>query len=246
MSLFASGTGKGVKFSQVGARITGKIAQLPFEKQATKFGSQEPDFWPNGDPKMQVVVPLTDTDAMPEDANDDGDRTLYVSSTSMKKAIFAAISAAGASDVQIGGILTVIYTGDDPNSQNPANPKKLYSAQYSAPASGLAAPAPAAPAAAPAPAAPVYQQPAAVPAAPVQQVAQPMPAAVPQQAVVPAAPTPAPAPVVGQSNAALAGVTQEQHDKVKQLLALSIPPEQAAAAVGITVDQVATIAGLPF
>ncbi len=234
MSLFATSTGKGVKFNEIGARITGKIAQLPFEKQATKFGSQEPDTWPNGDPKMQVVVPLTDTNAPREDANDDGDRTLYVSSTAMKKAIFAAISASGAQDVQIGGTLTVQYTGNDPASQNPANPKKLYQAQYSPPATGLAQPA-AAPAAAPAPAPQQYQQPA--PAAPAYT--QP-PAAAPQ-----AAPAPAPAPDAFAPSLP-AGVSQEQYDKTKQLLAIGTDPAIITTALSLTPEQVQHIAAGTF
>ncbi|SDQ05011.1 hypothetical protein [Leucobacter chromiiresistens] len=218
MSLFATSTGKGVKFNEIGARITGKIAQLPFEKQATKFGSQEPDYWPNGDPKMQVVVPLTETNAPREDGNDDGDRTLYVSSTAMKKAIFAAISAAGAQDVQVGGTLTVQYTGNDPASQNPANPKKLYQAQYSPPATGLAQPAaaPAAPQAAPAP--------------------QGAPAPAPQAAPAPAAFAPS-LPV---------GVTQEQYDKAKQLLAIGSESALIQTALGLTAEQVQHIAAGTF
>ena len=244
MSLFTTSTGKGVKFPQPGATITGKIAQAPFEKQATKFGSQEPDYWPNGDPKMQIVVPLTDTNAAPESGDDDGDRTLYVSSGSMKKAISDAMHAAGVPDVAVGGILTVTYVTDDPASKNPANPKKLYSAQYTPPASGLAQPAPAQGYAAPAPAAPAYPA-AAAATAPAAAPGYQQPAPAPAPAAAPAV-APAPAPAAAP-DATFLGITQEQHDKTKQLLALgALPPEQIAAALGITVDQVNTIAGQPF
>lgn len=229
MSLFNSGGGKAAKFPQIGATITGKIAQMPFEKQATEFGTNRPATWPNGDPKLDVVVPLTETNAPREDGNDDGDRTIYVSSGKMKRAIANAIQAAGADDVAVGGLLTVTYVADDPNSKNPANPAKLYEASYTPPASGLAAP----PAAAQA-----LQQ--VAPQQPVQQPAQPAaaaPQAVPQPQAAPAA--------VSQHE--LAGVSAEVYAQAKQLLALNtLSREQAAAALGITPEQIDTIAGTPF
>lgn len=242
MSLFNTSTGKGAKFPQPGATVTGKIAQMPFEKQATKFGTNEPDFWPNGDPKNQVVVPLTETNAIREDGNDDGDRTLYVSSSSMKSAISQAIQASGQQDVAIGGTLTVTYVGDDPNSKNPANPKKLYQAQYTPPVSGFAQPAAmpspqpaAAPAQAPQQA---YVQQAAVSAQPVP-VAQPAPA--PAAAAVPAAPQAAPG-----FNALPAGVTQDQADKAKQLLAIGTDMGVITTVLGLTADQVTHVANGTF
>ncbi|MGK9225326.1 hypothetical protein, partial [Microbacterium sp. SA156] len=150
MSLFDSSS-KGVKFDVVGASITGTVKSAPRERQQTKFGTQEPDFWPNGDPKMQILIDLQ-TDRR-DDANDDGERTLYVASKNMKRAIGDAIRASGANDVLPGGVLSVTYTGNDPQSKNPANPAKLYTAQYTPPTSPLAQPAPAAAAPAPAPAA---------------------------------------------------------------------------------------------
>ncbi|QZY52902.1 hypothetical protein [Leucobacter tenebrionis] len=210
MSLFAPSGGRAAKFLQVGTTVTGKIAQMPFEKQATKFGSQDLDFWPNGDPKMDIVVPLEDTNVPHEDANDDGARTIYVSSKNMRTAIAQAIQAAGQQDVAIGGLLTVTYVGNDPNSKNPANPAKLYQAQYTPPASGLAASAPAAAQQAPAP-----QQP--------------------------------PAPQADGFNALPAGVTQEQADKAKQLLAIgALDHAQIGAALGITAEQVGHIAAGTF
>lgn len=157
MSLFDSSS-KGVKFDVVGATITGTVKAPPRERQQTKFGTQEPDFWPNGDPKMQILVDLQTT--LQEDGNDDGERTLYVASKNMKTAISQAIRAANAADILPGGTLTITYIGNNPASKNPANPAKLYQAQYSAPAGAFATPAPAVatPAAVPstpAPAAPV-------------------------------------------------------------------------------------------
>lgn len=138
MSLFDSNN-KGVKFTTIGDQITGTIAGDPYERQQTKFGTQDPDFWPNGDPKMQVLVPLQTQ--LREDSNDDGERTLYVASKNLKNAIGDAIRTAGVGDVARGGVLTIKYIGNDPASKNPANPAKQYAATYTPPATGLAAPA---------------------------------------------------------------------------------------------------------
>lgn len=173
MSLFDS-SNKGVKFTNVGDEITGTIAGAPYERQQTKFGTQEPDFWPDGTPKMQILVPLQT--ALREDPNDNGERTLYVASKNMKSAIGQAIRAAGASDITPGGTLTVKYVGNDPASKNPANPAKLYQATYTPGASPLAA----APQTAQAPVATTAA--AAVPATPqpVQQAAPAAPAGLTQ------------------------------------------------------------------
>lgn len=160
MSLFESSS-KGVKFETIGAKITGTVKSAPRERQQTKYGTQEPDFWPNGDPKMQILVDLQTTERA--DANDDGERTLYVASKNLKNAIGAAIRESGAPDLAPGGVLTVSYVGNDPASKNPANPAKMYAAHYTAPTSAFVAPTAAAPAApAPVPSAP---QPVAAPAA---------------------------------------------------------------------------------
>lgn len=216
MSLFDSGS-KGVKFANVGDTITGTISGAPTERQQTKFGSQEPDFWPNGDPKMQIVVPLQ-TD-LREDPQDDGARTLYVASKNMKRAIADAMRAAGANDVVKGGVLSVTFTGFDPNSKNPQNPAKLYQAQYTPPAVTS----------------PFNSTPAAE---------QQWPQATPQQAPTPAAtqPTttaaPAPQPVASAPAAAL---TDEQAAKVVQLRAAGIDDQTIATAVGVSIEAIATI-----
>lgn len=214
MSLFDTSGGKAVKFEQPGATITGTVKTAPYEKQQTKYGTSEPDYWPNGDPKMQVLVHLATDQRV--DADDDGDRTLYVSSSRMKRAIGEAMRNAGAKDIEVGGSLTVTYTGPDPASKNPANPAKLYTASYMPPASPLAqqATAPAQPAA-PAPQ-PVAQQEPINPWNPPQPPAQAAPAA-PQQA------------------------SGNYYDKVKQLINMAMTDDQIHAATSVPIEQIAAI-----
>lgn len=241
MSLFDSSS-KGVKFDVVGATISGTVKSAPRERQQTKFGSQEPDFWPNGDPKMQILVDLqTDQRA---DMSDDGARTLYVASGNMKRAISEAIRAANSSDIEPGGTLTVQYVGNDPASKNPANPAKMYAAQYTAPTSAFAQqPAAAAPA----------QQPVAAPQAPAQQfVPEPAPAApvAPQQFAQPQAvqqpQAPGQQPFQPQGATHAGGLNDQQVAQLQQLRGAGIPDAQIATALGLALEQISTYDSTPF
>lgn len=165
------------KFTNPGDTHTGTITEVSDARQASEFGSNEPAFWDREKtrPKMQVAVTLDTAERDPQDANDTGKRTLWVvedgRSGSILSAIRQAVHQAGAGTIDIGGQLTVAFSGFDPNSKNPANPRKIYAASYvpPAPAGGMftnqapaqpAAPAPAAPAPAP------VAQPVAAPATP--------------------------------------------------------------------------------
>jgi hypothetical protein len=254
MSLFDISGGKSATFNTIGETVTGTITRAPSERQATKYKTTDLDFWPSGDAKMQIQVPLQTTSRV--DPDDDGVRTLYVTKSkgdARFRAIAEAIAAAGAEDLAVGGILTVTYIGNDPASQNPANPKKLYTATYAPPASGFAQAAPAAASA------PVQQQaPAGFPSqaipqqAPQQPVQAPFvpqtppPAGIwpdtvqqqyaqqaPQQPAAPAAP-PAPA---GRPS----GLPGELVEKVRALIGMQIPDEGIASATGITVEQIASV-----
>jgi hypothetical protein len=234
MSLFDSSS-KGLKFDQIGVSHSGTVKSAPRERQQTKFGSQEPDFWPNGDPKMQILVELQTTQR--EDPNDDGTRTLYVASKNMKRAISDAIRAAGASDIMPGGVLTVQYVSNDPASANPANPAKLYQAQYTPPTSGFGQqPAPTAPQQAfvsqAQGASAFVPTTAGVQSQPVQQ----QPAAQPAQAPF-AAPAPQPHP---------SGLTADQIGKLGQLRAAQIPEDTIATAINATPQQIAAYDNTPF
>lgn len=70
--------------------------------------------------------------ADPDDANDDGRRTLYAGGK-MLKAIRDALQVAKA-QLEEGGTLAVQYTGDGTATRPGANPPKLYVAQYQPPA----------------------------------------------------------------------------------------------------------------
>lgn len=168
------------KFTTPGDTHTGTITEVSDARQATEYGSNELAYWDKERtrPKMQVAVTLDTAERDPQDANDTGKRTLWVvedgRSGSILSAIRQAVHQAGAGTIDIGGQLTVTFSGFDPNSKNPANPRKVYTAAYvpPAPAGGMftnqapAQPAAAAPVAQPAPAAAPAAQPVAAPATP--------------------------------------------------------------------------------
>lgn len=221
------------KFTNPGDTHTGTITEVSDARQASEFGSNEPAYWDREKtrPKMQVAVTLDTAERDPQDANDTGKRTLWVvedgRSGSILSAIRQAVHQVGAGTIDIGGQLTVTFSGFDPNSKNPANPRKIYSASYvpPAPAGGMFTnQAPAQPAA-PAPA-PVAQ--------PVAAPAQPAPAAAPAQPVAPATPAPVPAvpDAVRQAVTALIGTGQSDEQIAATLAGTGLP---------VTAETVATI-----
>lgn len=220
------------KFTNPGDTHTGTVTEVSDARQATEYGSNELAYWDKERtrPKMQVAVTLDTAERDPQDANDTGKRTLWVvedgRSGSILSAIRQAVHQAGAGTIDIGGQLTVAFSGFDPNSKNPANPRKIYSASYvpPAPAGGMF----------------TNQAPAAAPAAPAQPVApaaQPAAPAPAQPVPAPAAPaTPAPVPAVPdairQAVTALIGTGQTDEQIAATLAGTGLP---------VTAETVATI-----
>ncbi len=227
------------KFTNPGDTHTGTITEVSDARQATEYGSNELAYWDKERtrPKMQVAVTLDTTERDPQDANDTGKRTLWVvedgRSGSILSAIRQAVHQAGAGTIDIGGQLTVAFSGFDPNSKNPANPRKIYSASYvpPAPAGGMftnQAPAQPAPAPVAQPVAPAAQ-PAPAPAVPAQPVAAPA-----QPVAAPATPAPVPAvpDAVRQAVTALIGTGQDDATIAATLAGTGLP---------VTTETVATI-----
>lgn len=224
------------KFTNPGDTHTGTITEVSDARQATEFGSNEPAFWDREKtrPKMQVAITLDTTERDPQDANDTGKRTLWVvedgRSGSILSAIRQAVAQVNAGTIDIGGQLTVAFSGFDPNSKNPANPRKVYTASYvpPAPAGGMFTnQEPAQPAAAPV---------APAPAAPVAPVAQPAaaPAPVAQPVAAPATPAPVPAVPEAVRNAVTALIATGQTDE-------QIAATLAGTGLPVTAETVAAV-----
>jgi|SRR5215469_7507154 len=116
------------KFPSLGTEYEGEIVEPPVSRQAKKFNSSELDYWPSGDPVMTTKIVLK---------LDSDDSTVAVyAQKELAKAVTKALVEAEAADVEMGGRLKVKYSANDPESKNPAQPRKLYEAKYTPPEGG--------------------------------------------------------------------------------------------------------------
>jgi len=135
--ILMGGGSPALKFDQVGTIHTGTVVAEPTAVQQKDFRTQQPETWPDGAPKMQVLVQISTDLRDPEKPEDDGTRTLYIKGKELTNAIRAAVRASGANGIHTGGTLTVQYVGDG-QAQNGLNAPKLYAAQYQVPAVSFA------------------------------------------------------------------------------------------------------------
>lgn len=128
------------KDKPVGTVITGLVIDSPKLVQSRDFETGEPAVWPDGNPKMTVVVDLL---------VDGEEMSLWAAKPSAMFAALAEAQKTAGSRIGVGGTLAVKFTGEKPNEKNPRlNAQKLYAAKYTAPDPfGAAEPAAAAPAA---------------------------------------------------------------------------------------------------
>lgn len=139
------------KFPEIGTTVTGRIAREPEVQQQRDYATGELKFWDDGKPMQQLQVVLATDERDPEVADDNGERALYIKGN-LLKAVREAVRKAGAKGLDVGGTLTVTYSGDGEVSKRGFNPPKLYTAVYAPPAKQadeFVSGAPAAPAATP-------------------------------------------------------------------------------------------------
>ena len=128
--LLMSGGIKSAKFDTLGDTVMGTLVDEPKAIQMTKYQSDELDFWPSGDPKMQIVVTIQTDLRDPADAFDEGKRRLHIPPRMMPP-VREAVQRAGAKGLAIGGRIAVRWiTGTGKGEGNP----KVYAAEYQAPA----------------------------------------------------------------------------------------------------------------
>jgi hypothetical protein len=124
------GGGKSATF-EVGDVHRGKILSKKLTNQ-TDFKTKEILYWPNGDPRKQLVVALATDERDEDDEMDEGVRNLYIR-FKMKDAVQAAVKAAGAKTLEIGGTLAVKCVGKEKPRTRGEQGAKLYKAKYTAP-----------------------------------------------------------------------------------------------------------------
>ena len=127
--LMGGGT-KSAKFEKVGTVVKGTIVAKPELQQQRDPKDGKPQTWDDGKPKQQVKV-ILQTEAR-DDAEDDGRRAIYIKAN-MLKAVQDAVKKAGATGLEVGGVLTVKYVKDGEKKNKAFNAPKLYAAKYEAP-----------------------------------------------------------------------------------------------------------------
>lgn len=133
MSLLPPISTGSAKFDEIGKTYTGDLIEIGDEHQATEYGTSEPAFWDRERtrPKMQRRF-LIQTTADPTIPGDDGVRAIYAVIDGKHGSLYQAIHEALRGATALGGTLSVTFTGHDPESKNPQNPRKVYTASYQA------------------------------------------------------------------------------------------------------------------
>lgn len=126
---FLTGGSSSAKFEHVGDTITGMICEPPIVQQQTDFTTGAPQFWPDGNAKVQLAITLQTEDRDASETDDDGRRRLYVKNQ-MRQAVVEALRKTGAKTLEVGGTLTITYTADGVAKQRGFNPPKQYQASY--------------------------------------------------------------------------------------------------------------------
>jgi hypothetical protein len=143
--LFGGG-GKAAKFDEIGDTVEGQITDAQITQQ-TDMETNQPLTWPDGSPRMQLVVTLQTNERI--DDNDDGIRRIYAkggryevasgTGTSLKDAIADAVRKAEARSLDEGGTLKVGYSGVGKKTNRGFSAPKLYRATYTAPVKSVSA-----------------------------------------------------------------------------------------------------------
>lgn len=134
--LMGSG-GRSAAFKQHNDEVDGVVVSVEMRQQ-TKFGTNEPMTWDDGNPRMQMVVTLQVTgDAVDDD--DDLLRKVYVRGA-MQGAVKNAVVKAGETGLEVGGRLFVRYVSDGEPASAGMSGAKQYFAKYAPPDRSVAIP----------------------------------------------------------------------------------------------------------
>ena len=132
-ALMSSGRTKSASFEKEGDFVSGTILSRDYRQQ-TEYGSNEPLFWDDGKPRMQIVLRVQTPDQ--DNEEDDGVRGVYIKNPSqMWQATKDAVEAAGADGMHVGGIISIKYVGMRKSPKNPKFTQKVYEVGYRPPTS---------------------------------------------------------------------------------------------------------------
>ena len=125
-SIFDSASTPSLSFKDapVGTTKTATVSGDPTKKQQSDFETGEPATWPDGNPKLAVVIPVVENGE---------DKNIWVPIPSALLAAFQEAQREIRRDPREGDVVSVTYTGDTPNAKNPRlNPAKNYAVKIQA------------------------------------------------------------------------------------------------------------------
>ena len=127
--LMGGGGAPAAKFPVPGTTVSGTITAEPEIMQQREFGTGTPLAWPDGKPKLQLVVTL---------ATATGEQRVFVKGQ-LKTAVAQAVKAAGKDALEVGGTLSVTFVAVGEPARPGLSGAKQYTATYTAPATAQAA-----------------------------------------------------------------------------------------------------------
>jgi hypothetical protein len=132
--------GKSFPFEKIGDVVIGEVVSAQVAQQ-TDLDTKEKLSWPDGTPRMQLVITLQT--ALKASDEDDGVRTIYAKGgkfdvaegegLSMKEAIGKAVRDGGGTGLNPGDQLAVALTGLGVKKNRGFNAPKLYEASWKPP-----------------------------------------------------------------------------------------------------------------
>jgi hypothetical protein len=108
--------------SRVGDSVTGPIVDIAV-RQATDYTTKEVMYWPDGNPKEQIIVVVRAEGITPEDEDDDLQRAIYIKGWGVQRSAF--IEAAKAHKPEPGDRFTATFVAEKPNPKG-GFPAKVY------------------------------------------------------------------------------------------------------------------------
>jgi len=118
------------KWANIGDTVSGTVIEEPDTRQARDYESGEKMVWPNGEPKLEVIVPIQTGQTDPDILNDNGERLVVLPVGSPRfRAVQSALKQAGSRGLYPGDKIAIRYVEDGPRSGK-KNPPKIYGATY--------------------------------------------------------------------------------------------------------------------
>jgi hypothetical protein len=132
---FMGGGVKSFQFDKEGDAVVGTVIAPPEKLQQTDINTGELKFWDDGKPKWYFSLKLQTDLRDPEDAFDDGVRSISLSWKRLE-AVRAAVKEAKANNIEVGGKLFLRFDAfeDRSNAKFRSNPAKVgWTAKYKPP-----------------------------------------------------------------------------------------------------------------